>query len=273
MGEVSLVSKIILTLGHVLCACIGLFLQFIIKIINKIGRTLVSVTESLTGASNDRLLFPVERCLTEPVYKVDDKDIVDERATLQASTFSIPEHQLIAKCQEVLRTTFGCKKPELLAEDFLFVFPIVGPLKKARFIEVYGGFGRESAFTGSPNYYNFHVDPLEPNRVWFQSRGKYKHTGELKFGSKIIKPTGKVVCSPVQMLSMSFNDAGQCYKLTGGYSVDKTVGNTGGLGGLFGIMHGLGHTLPFPEGEPWTPSLGFDAFVRVPVIQKLWQSQ
>ena len=26
----------------------------------------------------------------------------------------------------------------------------------------------------------------------------------------------------------------------GGYSVDRTVGNTDGLGGLFGILHALG---------------------------------
>ena len=27
---------------------------------------------------------------------------------------------------------------------------------------------------------------------------------------------------------------------SGGYSVDRTVGNTGGLGGLFGILHAVG---------------------------------
>ena len=27
-----------------------------------------------------------------------------------------------------------------------------------------------SSLTGSPNYFNFSVDPMEPNRVWFFSR-------------------------------------------------------------------------------------------------------
>ena len=29
--------------------------------------------------------------------------------------------------------------------------------------------------------------------------------------------------------------------------VDKNIGNTGGLGGVFGIFYALGYGLPFPE--------------------------
>ena len=32
----------------------------------------------------------------------------------------------------------------------------------------------------------------------------------------------------------------QNYIFLGGYSVDRTVGNTGGLGGLFGILQAVG---------------------------------
>jgi hypothetical protein len=35
------------------------------------------------------------------------------------------------------------------------------------------------------------------------------------------------------------------------------MGNTGGLGGLFGILHGVGYTLPFPEGKPFSLSWQF----------------
>ena len=38
--------------------------------------------------------------------------------------------------QEVLKKNMGCDEPSLLASDFLFIFPIVGPLKKEEFIEV-----------------------------------------------------------------------------------------------------------------------------------------
>ena len=72
-----------------------------------------------------------------------------------------------------------------------------------------------SSLTGSPNYFNFSVDPMEPNRVWFFSRSVLKHTGDLIFGPQVIKPTGKTIVSPPQVLSMSFNEDGQCYKFTG----------------------------------------------------------
>ncbi len=39
--------------------------------------------------------------------------------------------------QEVLKKNMGCDEPSLLASDFLFIFPIVGPLKKEEFIEVF----------------------------------------------------------------------------------------------------------------------------------------
>ena len=59
---------------------------------------------------------------------------------------------------------------------------------------------------------------------------------------------------PVQAQSMLFDHYGRCYQLTVGYSCDRQVGNTGGLGAVFGLMHGIGQTLPFPEGRPWKPS-------------------
>merc|ERR1712059_182206 len=52
------------------------------------------------------------------------------------------------------------------------------------------------------------------------------------------------------------------YKMTGGYSVDRTVGNTGGLGGVFGLIHAVGGSLPFPEGRPWIPSMKWEVFTH-----------
>ena len=128
-----------------------------------------------------------------------------------------------------------------MSEDFLFIFPVVGPLAKAEFIEAFSSFKIEEAFTGGgANYFGFNVDPMEPNRVWFFSRSVVTHSGVLNFGSMKMQPTGRTVVSPPQVLSMSFNTEGLCYKLTGGYSVDRTVGNTGGLGGVFGLIHAIG---------------------------------
>ena len=134
-----------------------------------------------------------------------------------------------------------------------------------------------SAFPDSQaNYFGFNVDPIEPNRVWFMSRARMNHTGTLKIGSTIIEPSGKTVEPCPQILSMSFDEEGRCYKFTGGYPVDRTCGNTGGLGGVFGIVFALGKSLPFPEAQPWKPSFRWQVFYkRIPQIQadfkNLWK--
>eukprot|EP00088_Acartia_fossae_P049141 TRINITY_DN5392_c0_g1_i6.p1 TRINITY_DN5392_c0_g1~~TRINITY_DN5392_c0_g1_i6.p1 ORF type:complete len:272 (-),score=34.86 TRINITY_DN5392_c0_g1_i6:121-936(-) len=268
----SFATKVILTIGHVYCGIVAVIATYLMKFIEKVARVLIGLGQNVTGAKIVMPEYHEQRCSTAPIYSVTDKDIVDEVATKQASTFSIPEDQLIEKAKEIIRQNIGCNKPELLSDDFLFSFPIVGPLRKAEFVHIYSSFGVSKAMSGSPNYFNFFVDPMEPNRVWFSSRGQYKHTGDIKFGPKVIAPTGKTVVTPPQMLSFSFNDAGQCYKFTGGYSVDKTIGNTEGLGGLFGILHALGHTLPFHEGHPWKPSLSWEAYAKhFPKLQELWK--
>ncbi|GFH27219.1 uncharacterized protein HaLaN_25507, partial [Haematococcus lacustris] len=38
------------------------------------------------------------------------------------------------------------------------------------------------------------------------------------------------------------------------------IGNTGGLGGAFGLMYGIGIPLPVPEGRPWAPSWQLQLF-------------
>ncbi len=154
------------------------------------------------------------------------------------------------------------------------MFPIVGPLAKQEFCTIFGGFKLKAAFPNSRgNYFGFTVDPIEPNRIWFFSRAKMTHTGELTFGANVFPPTGKEVVNTPQILSMSFDAEGRVYKFTGGYSIDRTVGNCGGLGGVFGIIHSLGGTLPFPESKPWRPSLEWEAFAKhVPEISKQWQN-
>lgn len=42
--------------------------------------------------------------------------------------------------------------------------------------------------------------------------------------------------------------------------MDKTVGNTGGLGGIFGPLFAIGKGLPFPEAQPYKKSIQFSAF-------------
>lgn len=135
---------------------------------------------------------------------------------------------------------------------------MVGPLKKEPFTQAIKGFDLGCAFPDmKANYYGWHVDPFEPNRVWFVSRTKGTHTGTLA-GS--IKATGKEVVCPPQAQSLTFNDKGEVTKITVGVVMDRTVGNTGGLGGVYGLFNAVGSPLPFPEAKPWKMSKRYRLF-------------
>ncbi|QDZ20078.1 hypothetical protein HOP50_03g25970 [Chloropicon primus] len=219
---------------------------------------------------------PARRAVLEPestVQYVDDPgtagsgselfSVVDEEKTLAASAFPIRPDELIRLTKEFLVLNNGCDKPEILADDFTFAGPVVGPIGKAGFLQAFSGFQVGDAFPDmKANAYNFHVDPFEGNRVWFSTRAVGTHTGVLA-GS--IQPTGKKVYSPPQASSVTFNEQGQATQLTAGYVMDRNVGNTDGLGGVFGLMWAVGKS-PFkffPEGRPWKPSLRYRLFIFI----------
>ena len=45
--------------------------------------------------------------------------------------------------------------------------------------------------------------------------------------------------------------------------VSLRSGNTGGLGGVFGILYAIGYGLPFPEAQPWSKSFQYSVFNQV----------
>jgi len=270
-----MLDKVTKTLFHIICILILFISSLVVELYQAVIRWIVKIVRNIGGIE-----FPTEKRLleiqnreierTEPQFS--EEHIIDEAQTLAASTFPIKPEDLINKAKAVVRTTFGCTKPELLDEEFLFVFPVVGPLAKQEFIEAFLKFKIDEAFTGSYNYFGFNVDPIEPNRVWFFTRGEVTHTGVLMFGPQKMKPSEKKVIVPPQVVSLTFNRSGLVTKMTGGYSVDRTVGNTGGLGGVFGMIHALGGKLPFPEGQPWVPSMRWEAFTNhMGSIVKLWK--
>ena len=94
---------------------------------------------------------------------------LDTEAMLTKSTFKIKPKALIERCKVVINDGFGLKNPNDLADDFVFQFPIVGPLSKKQYIEAVGGFKLESMFPDlNYGFYDFRVDPFEPSRVWYQ---------------------------------------------------------------------------------------------------------
>jgi len=209
-------------------------------------------------------------------------DEADEAELLAKSTFPIAPEDLIKKCKSVIVAQAGIQDgtidESIYADDFKFVAPFIGGptpredggqvegLDKKAYLSALRSFDLLQAFPDMDNrYHRFYVDPFEPNRVWFQTRCIATHTGELMGGS----PTGKSLELPPQSFSMVFNEQGQVTKFDVGYVIDRTVGNTGGLGGAFGFFWATGNALPFPECEPFQPSLQLQFLGLLGKLQKL----
>lgn len=191
--------------------------------------------------------------------------MVDEAAMLASSTFLVSPETLIANTKRILAKNNGAEEPALLASDFKFVAPVVGPLGKEEFLKAFASFKIEEAFPDAKfGYYAFRVDPFEPNRVWYDARFTGTNTGKLA-GS--LEPTNKRVEAPPQACSMLFNEKGEATQLTVGYVMDRQLGNTGGLGGVFGILYAIGYGLPFPEAQPWQKSIQYDLFQKFQKFQ------
>jgi len=158
-----------------------------------------------------------------------------------------PETVMIQLAKGVLAADNGASDPDLLASSFTFCGPYVGPLKKERFVKAFSNFNLKEAFPDlDAEYSNFRVDPFDPYRVWVDARGSGTNTGSLA-GKP---PTNNKFQSPPEAASLTFDDDGFCTRLTGGAVMDPTIGNTGGLGGVYGIFYGIGEPLPDVVSRP-----------------------
>lgn len=190
--------------------------------------------------------LPAKIVVSDRPYELD----VDKM--LKQSTFKIKPHVLIERAKQVVKNSINCTQD--LADNFEMVFPIVGPIKRTEYLEFIKYFDLPNVFNGSANglYYNFHCDPYEPNRVWFKSRFVGKHIQSSEYFGEA---TNKIVSLPTQICSFIFDDSGKVVQFTGGYVCDRTQGNSGGIGGVFGLRYALDSPLPFREAKPFKPSI------------------
>lgn len=183
-----------------------------------------------------------------------DEMFLDEDAALAETGFALSADDMILKAKEFLYNGQGVKKPELLSEEFTFMGPVVGGaggLPKDEYLEAVGGFDIKVAFPDlNPRFHHFRIDPLEGDRVWFTSVASGTHDGPF-LG---IAPTHKSFRTPPQACSIKLSADGKVIKYTIGHVMERSVGNTGGLGGIFGPLVAIGKPLPFPEARPWKAS-------------------
>ncbi|KAJ1641136.1 hypothetical protein T492DRAFT_923484 [Pavlovales sp. CCMP2436] len=266
--------NLLVAVGSILTATILLTADLLNTLIRIPSIALVDCIDALSGSGKatgrKKPPWAAQRFANEPVYVKGSivKGELDVPATLARSAFALKPDDLIARTKRVLGAEFGtaegCSAEDLLAADFQFVAPIVGPLSRTEFLRAFGSFKVKDAIPDAMDNAWFNVDPLEPNRVWWFSRVTATHTGPLMFGGSIIKGEGKQIRMPPQASSMLFDESGKVYTLTVGYTMDKRIGNTNGLGAVFGILKAIGKSLPFPEAQAlYTPSLRFEGFERL----------
>lgn len=206
-----------------------------------------AITPSNTAPFKQSIRIPTKK------YKWE----LDSQAMLAQSKFPIKPAALIQRAKDVIDNDVGISRPADLADDFVFQFPIVGPLSKSEYLKAVGGFKLTQSFPDfSPGFHNFYVDPVQPNRVWYTSRFTGTNTGDGTLG----KATGKFVECPPQSVSLTFNAKGEVTLYTGGYVMDKLEGNSGGMGGIFGPLYAIGRGLPFPEAQPYRKSVQYQIF-------------
>eukprot|EP00638_Chattonella_subsalsa_P005647 CAMPEP_0117753588 /NCGR_PEP_ID=MMETSP0947-20121206/12321_1 /TAXON_ID=44440 /ORGANISM="Chattonella subsalsa, Strain CCMP2191" /LENGTH=208 /DNA_ID=CAMNT_0005572511 /DNA_START=236 /DNA_END=862 /DNA_ORIENTATION=+ len=197
--------------------------------------------------------------------------ILDEEAvlkeTLERTKFPFQPEEIISKAKDYFAAGVTDQAFDMLADDFVFIGPVVGPLTKAEFTKALSGFAITDGVPDlAPRFHHFRVDPLEGNRVWCTTYTKGTNTGSLMG----MPATNKSFESPPEAISVSFNDEGKIIKYTIGHVMDRTKGTTGGLGGIYGILYGIGKPLPFPEANPWKKSRRYKLFQFIgSMVQRL----
>ena len=186
-----------------------------------------------------------------------DLDVLDEAAMLDAAAFAIAPAELVARTREFIAGRYGADDGGAsLDAAFEFVGPFVGPLNREQYIEALtGALNPGDGFSDlRGRQYGFVVDPIEPGRVWWVTRP----TGTFDapwFGAE---PTGRTLETPPQAMGVVWAPSGRVRKLNVGTPMDRTAGNTGGLGGLFGFLWFVGKPLPIRECQPYRKSLAFE---------------
>merc|ERR1712194_37230 len=96
------------------------------------------------------------------------------------------------------------------------------------------------------------------NRVWWTTQPTGTHTADLLLGGTTYPPTNKRWHSPPECGSATFDAEGRCFALTGGYVMDRRMGNTDGFGGVYGLAIAIGLRPPSPLWLARTPTQNWD---------------
>jgi len=187
--------------------------------------------------------------------QTDDRDDCDDD----------PQQRSLLLCQAAERFMnsqggyFSPIDTTILADDFVFRGPVIGPLVKTDYIEVLDYFRVYEAFPDvAPNCFGFVVDQSDPLKVRFFVRATGTYQNPLRgflgmAAAKVAPPDGRDYRGSTEAWSILFDDEHtmlvRC--LIAGYVVDRfeDATTTGGRGLTFGILSTLGIPLPTAPGS------------------------
>ncbi|CAM9342130.1 unnamed protein product [Ascophyllum nodosum] len=155
---------------------------------------------------------------------------------------------LISKAKAIVEGDMGVKVPDMLSEEFRFLWQFNGAIDRAEYLTE--GKGPYTTLRSALpdlfwNAYDFRVDKYEKNRVWATTRLTGTHNGPLLYDGKEYPGTGNRIEAAPECVSVVFDEkSGLCTKMTGGFCIDRGVGNTGPAGGIWGVMQAIGEPVP-----------------------------
>ena len=173
------------------------------------------------------------------------------------------------------------RRSSILAEDFVFRTPVLGPLNKYDYIDSLVDYFRiYEAFPDiNPNCYGFTVDIIDPLKVRFfvKATGTYQRPlgGFLgKAAASLTSPDGRQYVGSTEAWSVTFNDMErmQVKSMSAGYVVDRfeedgLLTTTGGQDFVYGILNTIG--LDFlPSSSPGNKSLELTQWLTDQFSQK-----
>ncbi|KAK3256408.1 hypothetical protein CYMTET_34456 [Cymbomonas tetramitiformis] len=174
-----------------------------------------------------------------------------ETKTAHLSERSAEENRLIILAQDFIETGTGFgtpARPELIAEDFVFRGPVIGPLCKKDYLHTLSVNKVYEAFPDlKSGAFGYTVDPAEPKRVWLFTRYSGTNTGDIHLGPLTLPATSKVISGGAEVNSVLFDEHDKVKLLTVGYIADRDPpfnATNQGAGALVGLLNACGINLP-----------------------------
>jgi hypothetical protein len=114
-----------------------------------------------------------------------------------------PDTVMIQLAKGVVASNFGLDDPDLLANEFSYLEPSMGPLNKMKYLEKFSEYGvRDAVRDMDYRIMNYRVDQYNPYRIWVDTCARGTRTGPI--GDKLPNvPAANYEAPPEAMVSSS----------------------------------------------------------------------